>query len=77
MFERGKAVLEKVRGGQTEETELEYNTIVVANEAVRGLENPWRCIIRRRNLPQLALAILSECLPFLLLQEYCQDLLAP
>lgn len=60
MLERGKQVLEKVRGGRTELTELEYDTIVVANEAVKGLENPWRCIIRRRNLPQLSLAILSE-----------------
>ena len=63
MYEQGKATLERVRGGRTAETELEYNTIVVANEAIKGLEDPWRCIIRRRNLPQLSLAILSKPQP--------------
>lgn len=56
-YEKGKAVLQKVRG--TDDVELEYSTIVVANEAVKGSENPWISICRRRNRPQLALAILN------------------
>ena len=45
-FDRAKRVLQKVRG--EEDVELEYNTIVVANEAVRSLENPWIAIMRRK-----------------------------
>ena len=36
----------QVRG--EEDVELEYNVIVVANEAVRSLENPWISICRRK-----------------------------
>lgn len=49
-------MLEKVRG--TKDVDLEYSTIVVANEALKGLENPWIAIFRRKNWPQLSLAIL-------------------
>ena len=40
------AMAVQVRG--EEDVELEYNTIVVANEAVRSLENPWVSIMRRK-----------------------------
>ena len=60
MVERGylseaKGVLQKVRG--TKDVDVEFDTIVLANEALKGMENPWRAIFRRRNRPQLILAI--------------------
>ena len=48
-------VLQKVRG--TKDVDVEFDTIVLANEALKGMENPWRAIFRRRNRPQLILAI--------------------
>ena len=33
---------------RADDVELEYNVIVVANEAVRSLENPWISICRRK-----------------------------
>ena len=60
LVERGylseaKSVLQKVRG--TKDVDVEFDTIVLANEALKGMENPWRAIFRRRNRPQLILAI--------------------
>ena len=55
-YGKGRAVLEKVRG--TGDVDLEFNTIMEAHEALKGMENPWLAIFRRRNRPQLALAIL-------------------
>ena len=60
LVERGylseaKGVLQKVRG--TKDVDVEFDTIVLANEALKGMENPWRAIFRRRNRPQLCLAI--------------------
>ena len=60
LVERGylseaKGVLQKVRG--TKDVDVEFDTIVLANEALKGMENPWRAIFRRRNRPQLILAI--------------------
>ena len=42
-------MLAQVRG--EDDVELEYNVIVVANEAVRSLENPWVSICRRKCAP--------------------------
>lgn len=60
LVERGylseaRYVLQKVRG--TKDVDVEFDTIVLANEALKGMENPWRAIFRRRNRPQLILAI--------------------
>jgi len=60
LVERGylseaRSVLQKVRG--TKDVDVEFDTIVLANEALKGMENPWRAIFRRRNRPQLVLAI--------------------
>ena len=60
LVERGylgeaKNVLQKVRG--TKDVDVEFDTIVLAIEALKGMENPWRAIFRRRNRPQLILAI--------------------
>ena len=69
LVERGylseaKNVLQKVRG--TKDVDVEFDTIVLANEALKGMENPWRAIFRRRNRPQLILAIAMpffQCVP--------------
>ena len=50
-----RAVLQQVRG--TKDVVAEFDTIVLANEALKGMENPWIAILRRRNRPQLILAI--------------------
>ncbi len=50
-----KSVLQKVRG--TKDVDVEFDTIVLANEALKGMESPWKAIFRRRNRPQLILAI--------------------
>ena len=60
LVERGylreaRAVLQQVRG--TKDVVAEFDTIVLANEALKGMENPWIAILRRRNRPQLILAI--------------------
>jgi len=60
LVERGylseaKSVLQKVRG--TKDVDVEFDTIVLANEALKGMESPWKAIFRRRNRPQLILAI--------------------
>ncbi|KAL3154027.1 species-specific tRNA processing, variant 2 [Trebouxia sp. C0010 RCD-2024] len=65
LVERGylreaRVVLQQVRG--TKDVVAEFDTIVLANEALKGMENPWIAILRRRNRPQLILAI---AMPFL------------
>ncbi|CAK0787907.1 hypothetical protein CVIRNUC_011129 [Coccomyxa viridis] len=55
-----KSVLQRVRG--TKDVDEEFDSIIIADKAVRHLENPWRNIMRRRNRPQLCLAI---AMPFL------------
>lgn len=60
LVERGylreaRVVLQQVRG--TKDVVAEFDTIVLANEALKGMENPWIAILRRRNRPQLILAI--------------------
>jgi len=42
--ERAKAVLQRVRG--TPKVDEEFESIVIADKAVRHLENPWRNIGR-------------------------------
>jgi sugar porter (SP) family MFS transporter len=54
-FQKAREVLRRIRG--TPDVDVEYETIVVANDAVKHAENPWKAILRRRNRPQLALAI--------------------
>ncbi|EIE26164.1 general substrate transporter [Coccomyxa subellipsoidea C-169] len=59
-IERGRAVLRRVRG--TRDVDVEFSSILIANKATQHTENPWRSIGRRRNRPQLVLAI---AMPFL------------
>ncbi|BDA50848.1 Sugar transport protein MST4 [Coccomyxa sp. Obi] len=58
--ERGREVLRRVRG--TPDVDVEFASIMIANKAAQNTENPWRSIGRRRNTPQLVLAI---AMPFL------------
>ena len=74
LVERGylseaKNVLQKVRG--TKDVDVEFDTIVLANEALKGMENPWRAIFRRRNRPQLCLAIAMPFFQYALMARFC------
>lgn len=42
--ETAKSVLQRVRG--TKDVEEEFDSIIIADNAVRHLENPWRNIMR-------------------------------
>ena len=42
--ETAKSVLQRVRG--TKDVEEEFDSIIIADKAVRHLENPWRNIMR-------------------------------
>ncbi|EFJ28204.1 hypothetical protein SELMODRAFT_94097 [Selaginella moellendorffii] len=56
---QGKQVLEKIRG--TDQVEEEFNDLVEVGVASSLIKNPFRDIIRRKNLPPLICAI---CLQF-------------
>jgi hypothetical protein len=43
-MKNGKAVLQRVRG--TDDVEVEFASIVMANKATQTIENPWRSILR-------------------------------
>ncbi|CAL5224738.1 g7471 [Coccomyxa viridis] len=58
--EKAKAVLRRVRG--TKDVDTEFKSILVANKVMENMENPWRAIIRRKNIPQLTLAIMMPLL---------------
>ncbi|KAF0912146.1 hypothetical protein E2562_013036 [Oryza meyeriana var. granulata] len=61
LLERGKhaeakRMLQRVRGEDVD-VEDEYNDLVDAGEASRAVASPWRDILRRRNRPQLVMAV--------------------
>ncbi len=43
-MKKGKAVLQRVRG--TDDVEVEFASIVMANKAQKNIESPWRSILR-------------------------------
>ncbi|XP_038976492.1 sugar transport protein 7-like [Phoenix dactylifera] len=51
----GRRVLEKIRG--TEQVDAEFEDIVEASELANSIEHPFRNILKRRNRPQLVMAI--------------------
>jgi hypothetical protein len=53
--EEGRMVLERTRG--TSNVDWEFNGIVAAHEATKNMGNPWLAMLRRENLPFLALAM--------------------
>ena len=57
-LEKGRAVLEKIRG--TSNVEAEYEDMVDAAELAKAHTHPFRNILKRRNRPQLVMAI---CMP--------------
>lgn len=56
--ERGRKVLERIRG--TKSVDAEFQDIVDASEFANSVENPFENIFEKRNRPQLVMAI---CLP--------------
>uniref|UniRef100_A0A0D9XC70 Major facilitator superfamily (MFS) profile domain-containing protein n=1 Tax=Leersia perrieri TaxID=77586 RepID=A0A0D9XC70_9ORYZ len=62
LLERGRhgearRMLQRIRG-EGVEIEDEFSDLVAAGEASRAVASPWRDILRRRNRPPLAMAIL-------------------
>jgi len=57
-LDKGRAVLEKIRG--TWDVKAEYEDIVDASELAKAIRHPFRNILERRNRPQLVMAI---CMP--------------
>lgn len=51
----GRHVLEKIRG--TEQVDAEFQDIVEASELANSIKHPFRNILKRRNWPQLVMAI--------------------
>ncbi|RVW19513.1 Sugar transport protein 7 [Vitis vinifera] len=56
--EKGRRVLERIRG--TNEVDAEFEDIVDASELANSIKHPFRNILERRNRPQLVMAI---CMP--------------
>lgn len=54
--EKGKKVLEKIRG--TSDVHAELEDIIDASELANSIEHPFRNILERRNRPQLVVAVL-------------------
>jgi sugar porter (SP) family MFS transporter len=57
-LDKGRAVLQKIRG--TRNVEAEYEDMVDAAELAKAIRHPFRNILERRNRPQLVMAI---CMP--------------
>ncbi|CAN6351091.1 unnamed protein product [Urochloa humidicola] len=57
-LEEGRAALKKIRG--TDDVEPEFNTIVEASRIARQVNHPFRNLLRRRNRPQLVVAVLLQ-----------------
>ncbi|MCO5586022.1 hypothetical protein L7F22_039959 [Adiantum nelumboides] len=55
-YEKGRNMLRKIRG--VNDVDIEYEDIVLASEAARQVEHPWRNIIQRRYRPHLVMAIM-------------------
>uniref|UniRef100_A0A3Q7I0C7 Major facilitator superfamily (MFS) profile domain-containing protein n=2 Tax=Solanum lycopersicum TaxID=4081 RepID=A0A3Q7I0C7_SOLLC len=53
---KGRHVLERIRG--TENVDAEFEDMVDASELARSVKHPFRNILKRRNRPQLIMAIL-------------------
>ncbi|CAM6085441.1 unnamed protein product [Calypogeia fissa] len=57
-YEKGKRVLQKVRG--VDDVENEYEDIVAASEMAKTVTHPYRNILKRRARPQLIIAMLLQ-----------------
>ncbi|KAJ7516656.1 hypothetical protein O6H91_22G066400 [Diphasiastrum complanatum] len=54
-FEQGRSVLERIRG--TQNVEAEYEDLVEASQIAKAVKHPFRNILKKRNRPQLVMAI--------------------
>lgn len=54
-LEKGKAVLKKIRG--TDNVEPEFLELVEASRVAKLVKHPFRNLLKRRNRPQLIIAI--------------------
>ena len=43
-FDKGRQVLRRIRG--TQDVDVEFETIVLANEVTKTAANPWRAILK-------------------------------
>ncbi|XP_077210275.1 sugar transport protein MST4-like [Tasmannia lanceolata] len=57
-LQEGKAVLKKIRG--TENVEPEYNELLEASRIAKEVKHPFRNLLKRRNRPQLVIAIFLQ-----------------
>ncbi|KAK1307025.1 Sugar transport protein 13 [Acorus calamus] len=57
-LDEGKKVLKMIRG--TENVEPEYNEIVEASRIAKEVKHPFRNLLKRRNRPQLVIAVLLQ-----------------
>lgn len=59
-MEEGKAILKKIRG--VDNVEPEFLEIVEASRAAKEVKHPFRNLLKRRNRPQLVIAICMQVL---------------
>ncbi|PKU67793.1 sugar transport protein MST4 [Dendrobium catenatum] len=57
-LEQGRAVLSRIRG--TNNVDAEFEEIVQASNAARQVKHPFRNLLKRRNRPQLVIAIVMQ-----------------
>ncbi|KAK8959214.1 Sugar transport protein 13 [Platanthera guangdongensis] len=57
-LDEGKAVLRRIRG--TDNVQSEYDEILGASEAARQVKHPFRNLLKRRNRPQLVIAVAMQ-----------------
>lgn len=58
LLEQGKFVLKKVRG--TDDVDAEFEDLLLASQSAVRVENPFKNLLKRRNLPQLVIAVLLQ-----------------
>ncbi|KAJ7528587.1 hypothetical protein O6H91_15G009100 [Diphasiastrum complanatum] len=54
-LDKGRKILEKIRG--TKSVDVEYTDLIEASEIAKAVQHPFRNILKRRNRPQLVMAI--------------------
>lgn len=56
--EEGKAVLKRIRG--TDNVEPEFLELIEASRVAKEVKHPFRNLLKRRNRPQLVIAIVMQ-----------------
>lgn len=65
--EQGKAVLRKIRG--TDNIEPEFLELVEASRIAKEVKHPFRNLVKRRNRPQLVIAVALQVI-FLIVELF-------